>query len=89
MIFSLNEQVDKLVDYINRTDLGEVYSYCSWLPICKGKSFFESTSCELIILLCADGAAAADYFYYEDWLYDNGYETDEQQIDFLKIVGVL
>ena len=90
MLHLTTNQINMLTDYIcEEYDCAELCDYCKFIDCnCNGKITADPSNGQPIFPLCSDGLEAEQFFYWEDWLNDNGYETDEQKFELLKKIGV-
>lgn len=88
MLLLTRKQINSLADYICKEyDCDELCKYCR-ITECEGKVTAHPTNGQPIFPPCAEGMEAEEFFYWEDWLDDMGYETDEQKFKLLKQIGV-
>ena len=88
MLLLTTEQINMLTNYIcDEYDCDALCSYCR-ITDCEGKVTAHPTSGQPIFPPCSDGLEAEEFFNWEDWLDDMGYETDEQKFELLKQIGV-
>ena len=88
MLLLTTDQINMLADYIcEEYGCDELCKYCR-ITDCEGKVTAHPTNGQPIFPPCAEGMEAEEFFYWEDWLDDMGYETDEQKFELLKQIGV-